>query len=276
MAIASCLALALNGITAAAQIPQQFTQPFPRDAQDHPGRSWRLEKTTIGGWGDTDVAKRTARHVVAYAVQRYKMDDVVKPEDIERANREMYDFLSWKYGNPSAIAAQWISTGYGHFDSHADEAAGALLGIALPGPGPQVVLPKEVSDWLKAQVDSAAAMQSDPSQGGICAALHGQLGPGSLENNAGTGPSANGGAPPEGTILGVACDLLVPIVAEAAQLAIDRIGISAAALKGKTYDVKTADINLMMYAKRNPPTYAARNIKVRGLKVGVGAPTRRP
>lgn len=106
-------------------------QTYPKCSQDHPGRQHRLE--SLAKKGDAKMAKSVARHTVAYAIERYGLKDLVTPVDVERANDMMYSFLKWKLGNPSAIAGQFASTGYQHFDKgYVDEAGAVLMGFEVP------------------------------------------------------------------------------------------------------------------------------------------------
>lgn len=192
---------------------------YPQCSQSHAGRSYRVKRLATDG--DSKVTKSVAGHTVLYARERFGLADITSDADYDRAVSEMYDFLKWKLGNPSLVASQWVSAGYQHFDSHADEAAAALLGVELPGPAAEVRLPKVMSDWLKAEADSAGA--------DFCT----QLG--------------------DSTIVGFTCEVLEPYVREAIAKSIDRIGISSATLIGKTrYDVKTAEIELLVHLRRHP------------------------
>jgi hypothetical protein len=83
--------------------------------------------------GDTKTLHKIVEHTTAYAVEHYKMTDLVTKKDVERANDEMYAFLKWKMGSPTAAAAQYTTAGYSHFEkAYGDEAAAALLGFELP------------------------------------------------------------------------------------------------------------------------------------------------
>lgn len=103
--------------------------------------------------GDAKMTKRVAGHVVKEAILRYELKDAVSKEDVARAKKEMYNFLKWKLGGPAAIAGQYISTGYGHFEkAYTDEAGGILLGvIRFDKVQPELVMPKWMQDELKKQ-----------------------------------------------------------------------------------------------------------------------------
>lgn len=213
-------ALALFAVVSAAEAQ------YPKCSQPHVGKQHRAE--SLAKRGDARMAKSAAGHAVRYAIERYGLKDIVTNADIAHADREMYDFLSWKLGNPSLVAAQWLTAGYQHFDSHADEAAAALLGTDLPGPGAQVRLPKALSDYLKRRADSLSSTDGSPAS--ICVGFS------------------------DTTYVGFACESLMPYVQEAMRQSIDRIGISNAALIGKNkYDVKTAEIAILEETRRNPP-----------------------
>jgi hypothetical protein len=83
--------------------------------------------------GDTKTLHKIVEHTTAYAVEHYKITDLVTKKDVERANDEMYAFLKWKMGSPTAAAAQYTTAGYSHFEkAYGDEATAALLGFELP------------------------------------------------------------------------------------------------------------------------------------------------
>lgn len=224
-AIGMLMGLSANG-------PTYPPCPFGHASYQH-----RLE--SLAKNGDSEMARSAARHAVRYAIVRYGIKDIVTDADIAKADGEMYDYLSWKLGNPAAVAAQWLTAGYQHFDHSADEAAAALLGYELPGPGAQVRFPKELTDWLKAQVDTLGS--SDTSTVNLC------------------------GSGADSTIAGFACSVVMQLAIQAVQHSIDRIGISSAALMGQTsFDIKDSQIELMEYARRNPPATTASAAKSSG------------
>ena len=93
----------------------------------HPGRARRVKSCTTKG--DVRMTRSVAGHTVNYALGRHQLQDRVTPADIDRAVSEMYNFLKRKLGNPTAVCAQYISTGYGHFErAYGDEARAMLLG----------------------------------------------------------------------------------------------------------------------------------------------------
>lgn len=231
-------------------------QPFASDPQSHAGRAWRVQKTTTGGWGDTRVVESIAGHVIIFARHRYGLDSVVTdPQQIKRATKEMYDFLSWKYGNPSAVTAQWISAGYRHFDGHVAEAGMALLGTDLEGPGEVIRLPAELSAYLKSEVDKLA---SDDTSG-VCARLAGNASGNASSNgmSGGVAQSGTSSTSAGSSLYGFACKQLITLVAEAAKVAVDRLGISSAALGGaKRVNWRDPDVTLALYARRNPQLWS--------------------
>jgi len=118
-------------------------------SQSHPGESERTKD--VFSKGDSHMSKSVADHVVTYAIQRFQLAAVVKPQDIERARGELYEHLKWKLGNPPAIAAQFVTAGYQHFDNaFVYEAAAALVNFQLPGEknGPDWKIPKAWADYL--------------------------------------------------------------------------------------------------------------------------------
>ena len=95
----------------------------------HPGRARRVKSCTTKG--DVRMTRSVAGHTVNYALGRHQLQDRVTPADIDRAVSEMYNFLKRKLGNPTAVCAQYISTGYGHFErAYSDEARTMLLGVS--------------------------------------------------------------------------------------------------------------------------------------------------
>ncbi len=121
-----CLALALLAFLASPLQAQ-----LPKCSQDHPSREHRLESVTKQG--DARMTKSVAGHVTKYAMQRFNLQGLVTQADINRAQEATYEFLKWKLGNASAVAGQFVTAGYEHFDkAYVDEAAAALLGFELP------------------------------------------------------------------------------------------------------------------------------------------------
>ncbi len=125
---------------------------MPPCTQHHPGREHRIE--AVAKAGDAHMAMSAAGHATLYAIQRFHLENVYL--DIDHAQREVYEFLKWKMGNPAAIAAQFIAAGYQHFDrAYSDEAAAALLGTDLPSEqnGAQMTLSSNFTAKLKEEID---------------------------------------------------------------------------------------------------------------------------
>ncbi len=124
--------------------------------QDAPGKAKRAAECAKG---DTKQVKQIIRRTIKHAKEKYKLTDGLLEdlEDTKRAEKEMYDFLNWRMGSPSAVCGQYTTAGQKHFDKgYSDEAAAALLGMQLPGEGRALKLPKRVSAQLKAQIKSCA------------------------------------------------------------------------------------------------------------------------
>jgi hypothetical protein len=100
--------------------------------------------------GDSETSSKLAKRVVAYAAERWELADWATQEDRDNARGELYDFLKHKLGGPSAICAQYISTGDGHFRrGYSDEAAAAIAGLKLPGDGRKnFAIPRKVAHKL--------------------------------------------------------------------------------------------------------------------------------
>jgi hypothetical protein len=105
-----------------------FTQTFQIAFVD---KTERAAKCVTNG--DAKVSKSIAKKVVKHAMKKYEIDDLVNDESRKKARKQVYAFLKWKLGNPSAICAQYVTAGQKHFNkAYRDEAAAALLGFNLP------------------------------------------------------------------------------------------------------------------------------------------------
>jgi hypothetical protein len=216
--------------------PAAVNKAYPKDGQDHPGRTDRAAKIASGHRTDTETTAIIAKHVTMYAINRYGIKDIVTEPDIERARKEVYDFVSWKYGNPTLVQAQWLTAGYQHFDPFVREAGAALMGTELAGPGDVIRLPKDVTTWLKARADS---IKKDPNYNPC-------LG---LEQSTTEEAQQDWGV----MLVQAGCNYLIQLAAEAADKAIERIGISAQALSGRKVNrFSDSDVEFMILLKRNP------------------------
>lgn len=134
------------------------------------GKAERAKKCLTKG--DAKVSKGIAKKTVKHAIEKWKLADLnLDEQTIKTANKEVYEFLKWKLGSPSAICAQYVTAGQKHFNrGYGDEAAAALLGMELPGEGKaEVSLPPDFSQKLKDQVDAQgdSAAQSIEQEYGI-------------------------------------------------------------------------------------------------------------
>jgi hypothetical protein len=219
--------------------------PYPKCNRRHPGRQHRIE--SLAKQGDSRMGFSAAGHSVRYAIHRYGISDIVTKADIARADKDVYEFLKWKTGSASLLAAQWLTAGYQHYDSHADEAAASLLGYDLPGPRNQLGLPKALATFIKQQVDSAAA----ESNSEICDAMFSgeSTTPGAAGETAGSSDEASGGG-----IGGFLCEGVVELARKATQEFYRKLSISGDMLMGKTkFDIKDEVITQMIDLRRNPP-----------------------
>lgn len=132
--------------------PAHGAQALPKCSQDHPGQQHRRE--SLLKRGDSRMTFSAAGHATKFAVERFRLQDLVTEADIERVSKQMYDFLVWKLGSPTAAASQWLTAGYQHFDKgYSDEAAGMLLGVIdFQKKDPELKLPKWMQDYIKAKV----------------------------------------------------------------------------------------------------------------------------
>lgn len=229
--------------------PGSAVKQYPKCTRNHPGKTRRAE--SLAKQGDSRMGLSAARHAIRYAIERYQIQDLVSDTSLARADKDMYEFLKWKSGSASLLAAQWLTAGYQHYDSHADEAAATLLGYDLPGPQHQLRLPEQLTAWIKEQTDSAATATNTE----ICAGLF----PQTEGTGGGTVPGAGGSTAPseEGsgsTIAGIACVAVVELMRQATNRVYDRLGISGDWLLGKTkFDFKDDEIPVLAELRRNPP-----------------------
>jgi len=141
-----------------------LTLPYalPAEAKFHKGLlddpKGKAERSAECAKGDTKVERKIVSGTIKHAKEKYKIASLVDANDEKRSEKEMYDFLNWKLGSPSAVCGQYITGGQKHFNKgYTDEAAASLLGMELPGGGrTEFKLPKRISDQLKAQIKSCA------------------------------------------------------------------------------------------------------------------------
>jgi hypothetical protein len=104
---------------------------FANGGLAHAGKVERAAKCATKG--DAKVSKSIAKKMVKHAIKKYEIADLVDDQTTKGAKKEVYAFLKWKLGNPSAICAQYVTAGQKHFNkAYGDEAAAALLGFNLP------------------------------------------------------------------------------------------------------------------------------------------------
>jgi hypothetical protein len=126
----------------------------PNCDQNHPNRQNRLEDSVKKG--DSEIAKKVAKHVVKYSIQRFALEGMFTDAEYDNAKERMYSFLKWKLGSPSAICGQWVSSGYGHFDkAYSDEAGALLIGIfRFEDKDPEIQVPAWLQKTLVAEAGS--------------------------------------------------------------------------------------------------------------------------
>ncbi len=134
-------------------------QDYPKCSQDHPGQQHRAE--SVVKRGDSRMVLSAGGHAVLYAIERYKLKDLVTETDITKAQQQMYNFLVWKLGGPSGAAAQFITAGYQHFDKgYVDEAAGVLLEIIrFTKKEPEMMMPYMLQRYFELQKGLRTAIQ---------------------------------------------------------------------------------------------------------------------
>lgn len=246
--------------------------PYPKCNRRHPGRQHRAE--SLAKRGDSRMGFSAAGHSVRYAIHRYGISDIVKEADIARADKDMYEFLKWKTGSASLLAAQWLTAGYQHYDSHADEAAASLLGYDLPGPKHQLRLPKELATYIKQQTDSAATETNSE----ICDAMFSSESGGSSTPGA-AGTTTSGEETSGSGIGGFVCEGLVELARKATHEFYKKLSISGDMLMGRTkFDIKDEVITQMISLRRNPPppTAATTDTAAKRLPTGIRLPGRLP
>lgn len=135
--------------------PAAFAGDLPNCKQNHPGRQNRVEDSIKKG--DSEIARKVAKHCVKYSIQRYGLDGLVSEAEIDNAKSRMYSFLKWKLGSPSAVSGQWISSGYGHFDkAYSDEAGALVLGVfQFEDKEPELKVPAWLQKSLVAKAGSS-------------------------------------------------------------------------------------------------------------------------
>jgi hypothetical protein len=146
-----------------ASTAEAFSHKTLQDAPEKAKRAAECAK------GDTKQVKQVISRTIKHAKEKYKLTDELlnDVEDTKRAEKEMYDFLNWRMGSPSAVCGQYATAGQKHFDKgYSDEAAASLLGMELPGAGRSLKLPKRVSKQLKAQIESCADQVKKAVAGG--------------------------------------------------------------------------------------------------------------
>jgi len=180
------------------------------------GKTQRAAKCATKG--DARVSKSISTKVVMHAIKKYQIEDLVDKAGIKAARKEVYEFLKWKLGNPTAICAQYVTAGTKHFKkAYADEAAAALLGYTLPGKGgAEVQLPKELADVLKKSYEQAGD--------GFAKTLQDEY-----------------GIPPEATAI------VVDAVRKYANKATDNLGFNVP--KGWDFDNKLLDVQIRLKRK---------------------------
>lgn len=151
------LPLLLSALPAGA-----FSHKTLQEVAGNPGRSVECAK------GDTKVVRKIVSNTIKHAKERFKLTGgLVNDTDTKRAQKEMYDFLNWKIGSPSAVCGQYITAGQKHFNKgYSDEAAAALLGMELPGAGrAEYGMSKKTSEELKARIKDCAkqVMAQEPA-----------------------------------------------------------------------------------------------------------------
>ena len=125
----------------------------PSCDQNHPNAQNRAEDALKKG--DSEIAKKVAKHCVKYAIQRWNLEGLVSEAEVDAAKDRLYSFLKWKLGSPSAVCGQWVSAGYGHFDkAYSDEAGALLIGIfRFEEKQPEILVPP----WLQKTLVAEAA-----------------------------------------------------------------------------------------------------------------------
>jgi hypothetical protein len=107
--------------------------------------------------GDSEVSMKISDKVVANAIKKWEIADLVDEEKIQKASKDLYEFLKWKLGSPLLICTQYYTDGQKYFDKkYNDEAVAALLGTefvkVFPGDEKaEIRLSKGYSEWLQSR-----------------------------------------------------------------------------------------------------------------------------
>jgi hypothetical protein len=238
------------GVTKVVKV-EPSAKTYPRCSRRHPGRARRLE--SLAKQGDSRMGWSAAGHAVYYGIERYGLQDLVSDTSFARAHKDMYEFLKWKTGSASLLAAQWLSAGYQHYDAYAGEAAVSLLGTNLPGPEKKLMLPKALTAWIMEQTDSAAKATNEQ----ICGALFGGVEGGTSPTTSGPGGSTQPGeADLASTLGGVACVAVVELARQATQRVYARLGLEAGVFKNWK-GIGDTEVLAQENFRRNPPASTA-------------------
>jgi len=102
--------------------------------------------------GEVRMALSLAGEIANYAMERYELDTLIGGHALDRVPNQLYGYLRWKFGGPTAICNQYITHGLEPLrEGFAEEAVVALLGVDLPNDAGQahMVLPEWVVQYLQ-------------------------------------------------------------------------------------------------------------------------------
>lgn len=155
MSSRTTLVIAACGAIIASLLAHASAQGLPKCSQKHVGRQHRAESLTKRG--DSRMAWSAAAHTTKYAIERYGLQNSVSEDEAKRVFDRMYAFLSWKLGTPAAVAGQWLTAGYEHFDkAYVDEAGAMLIGILdFTKKNPQIAFPPAIAQRIKEMAGAA-------------------------------------------------------------------------------------------------------------------------
>lgn len=141
---------------AACTAPAGAQEPA-KCSQQHPGHKQRAE--SLAKRGDARMARSAAGHTTKFAVERYGLQERVGDADLQRVSEQLYRLLCWQLGTPAAVAGQWVSAGYEHFDrGYVDEACAMLIGaLEFEGSGPQIRFPPFAQKLLEQKAGKSTA-----------------------------------------------------------------------------------------------------------------------
>ena len=130
--------------------------------------------------GDVEaVTVDLAERLVAMAIERNHLTELITSADRKRAATEMTAFLKWKLGKGPNTCIYATTTGIDRIaDRFADATTAVLLGLVrLDGAEPRVTLPSWLVDYLNQRIEVTASLEPFLDSMGLPVGLAAQLRP---------------------------------------------------------------------------------------------------